>query len=353
MNSPVTDNDRIAAARHEAEILKEKLKRKQDALNDGHLSDIARQQLDPLPRIVLRVRRVLKGHLAKVYALHWAKDIPQLVTASQDGKLLVWEAYTTHKVCAIPLQSSWVMTCAHSPSASLIASGGLDNIVSIHNINAKEGPTRPARILVGHSGFLSSCRFLDEHRIISGSGDASCVLWNVEVGAKMDQFIDHTGDVMCIAVSPTDPNIFASGGCDNTVKVWDIREANRKCVHTFTGHESDINAIDFFPDGQAISSGSDDSTCRLFDLRAAESELNVYSEDSILCGVSSVSFSKSGRVLFAGYDDHNCQVWDALRGERIGTLNAHDNRVSCLGVSSDGMSLCTGSWDHSLKIWGY
>lgn len=36
MNSPVTDNDRIAAARHEAEILKEKLKRKQDALNDGH-----------------------------------------------------------------------------------------------------------------------------------------------------------------------------------------------------------------------------------------------------------------------------------------------------------------------------
>lgn len=160
------------------------------------VSDIARQKLDPLPRIVLRVRRVLKGHLAKVYALHWAKDIPQLVTASQDGKLLVWEAYTTHKVCAIPLQSSWVMTCAHSPSASLIASGGLDNIVSIHNINAKEGPTRPARILVGHSGFLSSCRFLDEHRIISGSGDASCVLWNVEVGAKMDQFIDHTGDVM-------------------------------------------------------------------------------------------------------------------------------------------------------------
>lgn len=36
MNSPGTDNDRIAAARHEAEILKEKLKRKQDALNDGH-----------------------------------------------------------------------------------------------------------------------------------------------------------------------------------------------------------------------------------------------------------------------------------------------------------------------------
>ena len=29
----------------------------------------------------------------------------------------------------------------------------------------------------------------------------------------------------------------------------------------------------------------------------------------------------------------------------MGTLQGHDNRVSCLGVSQDAMSLCTGSWD--------
>jgi WD40 repeat protein len=39
------------------------------------------------------------------------------------------------------------------------------------------------------------------------------------------------------------------------------------------------------------------------------------------------------------------QVWDTLRGERVGTLQGHDNRVSCLGVSNDALSLCTGSWD--------
>lgn len=39
------------------------------------------------------------------------------------------------------------------------------------------------------------------------------------------------------------------------------------------------------------------------------------------------------------------QVWDVLRGERVGTLQGHDNRVSCLGVSNDALSLCTGSWD--------
>lgn len=42
------------------------------------------------------------------------------------------------------------------------------------------------------------------------------------------------------------------------------------------------------------------------------------------------------------------KVWDVLRGERVGSLNGHENRVSCLGVSNDGISLCTGSWDSTV-----
>lgn len=59
----------------------------------------------------------------------------------------------------------------------------------------------------------------------------------------------------------------------------------------------------------------------------------------VLCGITSVAFSVSGRILFAGYDDFNVNVWDTLKGERVGVLTGHENRVSCLGVSSDGMAL--------------
>lgn len=55
-----------------------------------------------------------------------------LVSASQDGKLIVWDSHTTNKVHAIPLRSSWVMTCAYAPSGSYVACGGLDNICSIY-----------------------------------------------------------------------------------------------------------------------------------------------------------------------------------------------------------------------------
>lgn len=61
-------------------------------------------------------------------------------------------------------------------------------------------------------------------------------------------------------------------------------------------------------------------------------------------------------ILSARYDElttdvfeagltYSCQVWDVTRGEKVGSLVGHENRVSCLGVSNDGISLCTGSWD--------
>lgn len=195
------------------------------------------------------------------------------MSASQDGKLIIWDAYTTNKVHAIPLRSSWVMTCAYAPSGNYVACGGLDNICSVYNLSSREGPTRVARELSGHSGYLSCCRFINDRRILTSSGDMTCMLWDVETGSKVTEFADHLGDVMSISINPTNQNVFVSGACDAFAKLWDIRTG--KAVQTFAGHESDINAVQFFPDGQAFGTGSDDATCRLFDIRA-DRELNTY-----------------------------------------------------------------------------
>ena len=56
------------------------------------------KNVEPLPRLVMKIRRNLRGHLAKIYAMHWATDGQHLVSASQDGKLIVWNAYTTNKL---------------------------------------------------------------------------------------------------------------------------------------------------------------------------------------------------------------------------------------------------------------
>ena len=127
----------------------------------------------------------------------------------------------------------------------------------------------------------------------------------------------------------------------------------KACVMTYEGHESDINSVAFFPDGQAFSTGSDDSSCRLFDIRAHQ-QVNVFTGDSIVCGITSVAFSSSGRLLIGGYDDYQAIIWDStasVGSDPLQLIQRHENRVSCLGVQKRGQALCTGSWDTFLKVW--
>lgn len=317
------------------------------------LSELASSKNVPQINAPLKQRRILKGHFGKIYACHWSTDSRHLVSASQDGKLIVWNGFTTNKAHAIPLRSSWVMTCAYSPTGNMVACGGLDNLCSIYKLPSVKGSEGAVQQkthgeLAQHEGYLSCCRFIKDDEIITSSGDSTCILWDVETKTPKSSFNDHTGDVMSVSIME-DKHTFVSGSCDATAKLWDYR-ASTNCVTTFHGHESDINSVQFFPSGYALGTGSDDSSCRMFDTRSC-GQVNRFANDKILCGITSVAFSLTGKMMFAGYDDYNCYVWDTQCGRMVEQLIGHDNRVSCLGVSTDGKALCTGSWDTLLKIW--
>lgn len=347
-------SDRIEAANEEVQNLKDEIDKAREAKKDKTMAQVAgaaggAKSIRKPPST--KLRRTLKGHFGKVYAMHWSGDSQSLLSASQDGKLMVWNAFTTNKVAAIPLRSSWVMTCAFEQTkGNLVACGGLDNLCSIYDVN--KGPNaRASKELAAHDGYLSCCRFMDEGKIATSSGDSTCIYWDIESGEVLKTFSQHHGDVMSLAICPTNQNIFVSGSVDTTAKVWDIRTGD--CVQTHTGHESDINSVAFFPDGNAFGTGSDDSTARVFDMRCY-TEVNCFGNDKILCGITSVAFSKSGRLLFAGYDDFNAYAWDVIGDGKVHAFQLpqpHENRVSCLGVNPAGDALCTGSWDTLLKIW--
>ncbi|KAI8799473.1 G-protein beta subunit [Cladochytrium replicatum] len=97
--------------------------------------------------------------------MHWSLDKRHLVSASQDGKLIVWDSYTTNKIHAIPLRSSLVMTCAYAPSGSFAACGGLDNICTVYNLGSS--PAKIARELSAHMGYLSCCRYISDRQILT------------------------------------------------------------------------------------------------------------------------------------------------------------------------------------------
>uniref|UniRef100_A0A5F9CDL1 G protein subunit beta 5 n=1 Tax=Oryctolagus cuniculus TaxID=9986 RepID=A0A5F9CDL1_RABIT len=258
-----------------------KLERERPKLPDVELHQVA-ERVEALGQFVMKTRRTLKGHGNKVLCMDWCKDKRRIVSSSQDGKVIVWDSFTTNK-------------------------------------------------------------------ILTASGDGTCALWDVESGQLLQSFHGHGADVLCLDLAPSETgNTFVSGGCDKKAMVWDMRSG--QCVQAFETHESDINSVRYYPSGDAFASGSDDATCRLYDLRA-DREVAIYSKESIIFGASSVDFSLSGRLLFAGYNDYTINVWDVLKGARVSILFGHENRVSTLRVSPDGTAFCSGSWDHTLRVW--
>ena len=55
--------------------------------------------------------------------------------------------------------------------------------------------------------------------------------------------------------------------------------------------------------------------------------------------------------LLISWADLVTQVWDLTEGTCLMTLDGHQDAVTCLNLTHDGMKIITGSLDYSLKFW--
>lgn len=297
----------------------------------------------------VKLRRQLRGHYGKITALHWNSD--SLVSAGQDGNLLLWSPISSHKIKNVTLKSAYVMSVGMEASGNLVACGGLDNLCTVYNITADS-----AVELGGHAGFLSCCRFMEPNRVLTASGDSSCILWDVPAAKPISTFKEHTADAVFLSLR--DSNTFVSCSVDKTIKLWDIRSP-KGSQNTMLGHLGDVNGVEFLPtDKNCFATCSQDNTARLFDLRACNeiacfgTPIDPETEAVPDAGFTSLACSKSGRLLFCGHSDGGAVAFDTLKGSVAFTLQqAHDQHVSCVGVSPGGEAFCTGSWDNLVKIW--
>ena len=74
----------------------------------------------------------------------------------------------------------------------------------------------------------------------------------------------HSGGVVSVSWS-LDGKRLASGGTDNTVKVWET--ANGLETLTLRGHTSSAQSVTWSPDGKRLASGSWDHTIKVWDAR--------------------------------------------------------------------------------------
>lgn len=68
-------------------------------------------------------------------------------------------------------KSLQVMSVAYAASGNYVACGGMDNMCTVYDVNNRDstGNAKIVRELAGYEGFLSSCRFLDDNHILTGT----------------------------------------------------------------------------------------------------------------------------------------------------------------------------------------
>uniref|UniRef100_A0A8C7T790 Guanine nucleotide binding protein (G protein), beta 5b n=1 Tax=Oncorhynchus mykiss TaxID=8022 RepID=A0A8C7T790_ONCMY len=337
----LASGETLKSLKAESETLRKKLEEERKKLHDVELEKVA-EKAEALGELNMKTRRTLKGHGNKVLCMDWCKDKRRIVSSSQDGKVIVWDAFTTNKEHAVTMPTTWVMACAYAPSGCAIACGGLDNKCSVYplSLDKDENLAAKKKSVAMHTNYLSGCTFTNsDMQILTSSGDGTSALWDVESGQLLQSFHGHSADVLTLDLAPSETgNTFVSGGSDKKANVWDLRSGQN--VQSFDTHDSDINCVKYYPSGDAFASASDDSTNLTL-----STPLSLYPSFSL-----SLSTPPPGRLLFAGYNDYTINVWDVLKGTRVAILFGHENRVSSLRVSPDGTAFCSGSWDNTLRV---
>jgi WD40 repeat protein len=149
-----------------------------------------------------------------------------------------------------------------------------------------------------------------------------------------------------ISVS-SDGNLLATGNA-HEVTVWDLR--TRWIVAHLTGPASNVNAVTFSPDGQAVVAGFETGEVVSWTLNDVS---HPYIRRANGSSIERIVYYASGNDLFSVGKDDVIRLWDHNDCKNSCELaNASGWSIS-LAVSRDGRWLAIGNADNQLSVWTF
>ncbi|KAG6927442.1 transducin (beta)-like 3, partial [Chelydra serpentina] len=150
-----------------------------------------------------------------------------------------------------------------------------------------------------------------------------------------------------------------AGGCDSTIKIWDV--IKQYCTHNLKGSSGVVHIVEFHPDISRLQlfSSSMDYKIQIWDLKSSKC---IASLDGHYSAVTSLAFAADRDTLISSGRDKICMVWDLKTREAKRTvpifesveaavLLPEDGNFSHLGVKKRGLHFLTAGSKGILHIW--
>lgn len=120
---------------------------------------------------------------------------------------------------------------------------------------------------------MISVSFQDARTLIVGGESQTLTIWDLATPSPRIKAELNSAAPACYALAISPDNKLCFSCCsDGNIAVWDIH--NQSLVRQFQGHSDGASCIDITPDGMRLWTGGLDNTIRCWDIREVSSKVN-------------------------------------------------------------------------------
>uniref|UniRef100_A0A6J0TS10 Transducin-like enhancer protein 2 isoform X1 n=1 Tax=Pogona vitticeps TaxID=103695 RepID=A0A6J0TS10_9SAUR len=238
-------------------------------------------------------------------------------------------------------RENYIRSCKLLPDGRSLIVGGEASTLSIWDLAA---PT--PRIKAELTSSAPACYALaispDAKVCFSCCSDGNIVVWDLQNQTMVRQFQGHTDGASCIDISNYGTKLW-TGGLDNTVRCWDLREGRQLQQHDFS---SQIFSLGYCPTGEWLAVGMESSNVEILHVTKSEKYQLHLHESCVL----SLKFASCGKWFISTGKDNLLNAWRTPYGASIFQSKETSSVLSC-DISSNDKFIVTGSGDKKATVY--